>query len=51
VYAGTVTYRVSDPLELLWGGGLARAPYAARDAQTLIRATYEFDASPRARRR
>jgi hypothetical protein len=51
VYAGTVTYRVSDPFELLWGGSLASSPYAALDAQTLIRATYEFDAPPRARRR
>jgi hypothetical protein len=51
IYAGTVTYRVSDPFELLWGGSLASSPYAALDAQTMIRATYEFDAPPRTRRR
>jgi hypothetical protein len=50
VYSATLTYRVSDPLELLWGGSLASSPYAAFDAQTLVRATYAFDAPPRSRR-
>jgi hypothetical protein len=49
VYSATVSYRVSDPLELLWGGSLASSPYAAADAQTLLRAVYEFDAQPIAR--
>jgi len=51
VFSATLSYRVSDPLELLWGGSLASSPYAAVDAQTLLRAVYEFDAAPIARRR
>jgi hypothetical protein len=50
VYAGTVSYRVLDPLELLWGGSIASSPYAALDLQTLLRATYQFDAPPATRR-
>jgi hypothetical protein len=51
VYAATVSYRVCDPFELLWGGSIASSPYAAFDAQTLVRASYAFDAPPPARRR
>ena len=50
VYAATLTCRWLDPLELLWGGSLASSPYAAFDAQTLLRAVYHFD-TPSARRR
>jgi hypothetical protein len=51
VYAGTATYRVSEPLDFLWSVSVARSPYAALDAQTMLRATYRFDAPPRARLR
>jgi hypothetical protein len=47
--AGTVSYRVSDPFEVLWSGSLARSPYAALDAQTLLRASYRFDLPARTR--
>ena len=49
VYSATVSYRVTAPFELLWGGSLANSPYAAFDAQTLLRAVYQFDAPPVAR--
>jgi len=49
--AGTLSYRVQEPFEVLWSGSLARSPYAALDAQTMLRASYRFDASPRARQR
>jgi hypothetical protein len=42
VYAATLSYRALESLELLWGGSLARSPYAALDAQTLVRVTYQF---------
>jgi hypothetical protein len=45
VYSATVSYRALDALELLWGGSLARSPYASLDAQTLLRVNYDFDAS------
>jgi hypothetical protein len=51
VYAGTLSYRVSDPFELLWGGSVAQSPYAALDAQTMLRASYDFDAPAAGRRR
>jgi len=51
LYAGTVSYRVADPFELLWSGSLAHSQFAALDAQTMLRATYSFDAPPLARRR
>jgi hypothetical protein len=50
VYAATASYRVSEPLELLWGGSIANSPYALFDAQTLLRAVYSFDPAPIARR-
>jgi hypothetical protein len=49
--AGTVSYRVSDPFEVLWSGSLAHSPYASLDAQTLLRASYRFDLPSRARPR
>jgi len=51
LYSGTATYRVIDPLELLWGASLGHSRFAALDAQTMVRATYSFDAPPPARRR
>jgi hypothetical protein len=47
--AGTLSYRVWAPFEVLWSGSLARSPYAELDAQTMLRASYRFDAFPRAR--
>jgi hypothetical protein len=49
VYAGTLSYQALDQLSLLWGASLARSPYASLDAQTLLRASYTFDAKPRER--
>ena len=46
VYSATLAYRARPELELLWGGSLARSPYAALDAQTLVRVSYDLDASP-----
>ena len=46
VYAGTLSYQVSDPFQLLWGASVAHSPYAALDAQTLLRASYQFDQPP-----
>ncbi|MDF3067277.1 MAG: hypothetical protein K0R38_2878 [Polyangiaceae bacterium] len=43
VYAGTLSYEASARLNLLWGASLMRSPYAAIDAQTLVRANYAFD--------
>jgi hypothetical protein len=45
VYSGSLSYRVSAPLELLWGASLFRSPYASLDAQTLLRLSYELDAT------
>jgi hypothetical protein len=45
VYAATLAYRALDSLELLWGGSVAHSPYAALDAQTLVRASWDFDDS------
>jgi hypothetical protein len=50
-YAGTLSYRVLDPLELLWGGSLAHSPYAALDAQTMLRASYDFELAHAGRRK
>jgi hypothetical protein len=47
VYAATLSYRVTDPFELLWGGSLASSPYAALDAQTMLRASVDFDLGSR----
>lgn len=45
VYAGTLSYAFSRALNVLWGTSVARSPYASFDAQTLLRASYAFDAS------
>jgi hypothetical protein len=47
VYAGTATYQVLDRLDVLLSGSIARSPYAALDAQTMLRVSYRFDASAR----
>jgi hypothetical protein len=47
VYAGTLSHRVSDALSLLWGASVAQSPYARFDAQTVLRASYDFDFSTR----
>ena len=51
VYAGTLSYQAADALEFLWSASMARSPYAAVDAQTMLRATYHFDAPSRPRQR
>ncbi|MDQ2644118.1 MAG: hypothetical protein M3020_09905 [Myxococcota bacterium] len=43
VYAATLAYRALDSLELLWGGSVAHSPYAAVDAQTLVRVSWNLD--------
>jgi hypothetical protein len=45
-YSGTLSYRPAARLELLWGASVARSPYSALDAQTLLRAVIEIE-SPR----
>ncbi|MCA9643179.1 MAG: hypothetical protein KC492_20920, partial [Myxococcales bacterium] len=50
VYAGTLGYQATDALDLLWGGSVARSPYAALDAQTQLRLRYVFDSTLEARR-
>jgi hypothetical protein len=37
VYAGNCLWQVAHGMDLLWGASLASTPYAARDAQTLLR--------------
>jgi hypothetical protein len=49
VYAGTASYRVIEPLDLMWSASVARSPYASLDAQTMLRATLRFDFSSRPR--
>jgi hypothetical protein len=49
VYAGTASYRVIDPLEIMLSASVAQSPYASFDAQTMFRATYRFDAPARMR--
>ncbi len=49
MYAGTASYRVLEPLDVLWSVSVARSPYAALDAQTMLRVTYRFDAPVRPR--
>lgn len=49
VYAGTASYQALDSLEFLWSVSVAQSPYAASDAQTLLRATYHFDTPARPR--
>jgi len=43
VYAGTLSYEPAPRWSLLWGASLTHSPYAALDAQTLLRATFAFD--------
>lgn len=47
VYAGTLAYQALDALDVMLGGSLARSPYAAADAEALLRVSYAFDAAPR----
>ena len=49
VYVGTATYKILDRLDALWSASVARSPYAAFDAQTMLRVTYRFDGPGRAR--
>jgi hypothetical protein len=51
MYAGTASYQVCDPLEIMWTASVAQSPYASYDAQTMLRATYHFDAPARPRLR
>ena len=43
VYAGTLEYRPSRTVGLLWGASLIRSPYASLDAQTQLRVACDFD--------
>jgi hypothetical protein len=47
VYAGTLAYEPSSSWRFLWGASLARTPYAALDAQTLLRVVYDLGYSNR----
>lgn len=47
VYAGTLAYQALDALDVMLGGSLARSPYAAADAEALLRVSYAFDAAAR----
>lgn len=49
VYAGTLSYEPRSRLSALWGASLSRTPYAALDAQSLLRLSYAFDYVPRGR--
>jgi hypothetical protein len=51
VYAGTASYQVIDPLEIMWTASVTQSPYASFDAQTMLRATYHFDAAVKPRQR
>ena len=51
VYAGTASYQATDALEILLSASVAQSPYAVADAQTMLRATYHFDAPARPRQR
>jgi hypothetical protein len=42
VYAATLRYEPSASWHFLWGSSVARTPYAALDAQTLLRVVYDF---------
>ena len=48
-FAGHGVYRVLEPVELLGSVSVARSPYAALDAQTMLRAVVRFDRPARAR--
>jgi len=43
VYSGTLEYRPTPLVGLLWGASLVRSPYASLDAQTELRLAYDFD--------
>ncbi len=43
VYSGTLEYRPTPLIGLLWGASLVRSPYASLDAQTQLRVAYDFD--------
>jgi hypothetical protein len=47
VYAGTLSYRAFERVDVLWGASLAHSPYAALDAQALLRVS--VDLAPRGR--
>jgi hypothetical protein len=47
VYAGTLSYEPQARWSALWGASLSRTPYAALDAQTLLRLSYAFDYASR----
>jgi hypothetical protein len=47
VYSTTLEYALLERLALLWGGSLARSPYASLDASTLVRLSYQLDAPSR----
>lgn len=49
MFAGTASYQVTDPLEIMWTASVAQSPFAALDAQTMLRATYRFDAAAKPR--
>jgi hypothetical protein len=42
VYATTLQYQALESLSVLWGGSLARSPYAELDASTQLRLSYQF---------
>lgn len=43
VYAGTLSFEPTTAWNLLWGASVTRSPYAALDAQALLRITYAFE--------
>jgi hypothetical protein len=43
VYSGTLEYRPSGVIAVLWGASLIRSPYASLDAQSQVRLAYDFD--------
>lgn len=47
IYSTTLEYALLERLALLWGGSLARSPYASLDASTLLRLSYQLDAPSR----
>jgi hypothetical protein len=42
-----LAYHPLDTLDVMLGGSLAQTPYAAFDAETLLRVSYAFDTAPR----
>lgn len=43
VFAGTVQWWAAEQLRVMWGASLASSPYAALDAQTLVRLAYGIE--------